>query len=210
MLSGFMSQALAGQGRVALVTGEAGSGKTALLEEFARQAMAAQGDLLVALGRCSAHGGAGDAYQPFREIMRMLTGDPEGVLSPLHARRLQAALPLTLEALVRHGPDLTRLLGPDPELLARARALKPGLGQASAQRGAPWLARLEALAARSTAPGARPAAGCCSASRRRGCCAPWPSASPVLLLLDDLQWADAPSLDFLFYLGRHLQGSPHS
>ena len=35
-LNGFLDKALAGAGRVAFVVGEAGSGKTVLLDEFAR------------------------------------------------------------------------------------------------------------------------------------------------------------------------------
>ena len=37
-LHSFLNQALASQGQVAFVVGEAGSGKTALVTEFARQA----------------------------------------------------------------------------------------------------------------------------------------------------------------------------
>ena len=59
------------------VTGEAGSGKTALLGEFARQAMQAHADLVVAGGNCNAIAGIGDPYLPFREILQLLSGDIE-------------------------------------------------------------------------------------------------------------------------------------
>ena len=39
-LDSFLSRALAGRGQVCFVTGEAGSGKTAMITEFARRAQA--------------------------------------------------------------------------------------------------------------------------------------------------------------------------
>ena len=74
-LSGFLDKALAGAGRIAFVIGEAGSGKTVLLDEFARRSLAAHADLLAANGRCNATTGYGDPYLPFLEILHLLTGD---------------------------------------------------------------------------------------------------------------------------------------
>jgi len=51
---------LAGQGRVVLVSGEAGSGKTALLAEFARRASVAHANLVVAGGNGNERLGQGD------------------------------------------------------------------------------------------------------------------------------------------------------
>ena len=104
-LDRFLRSALAGQGRVAFVVGEAGSGKTALVSEFARRAQEAEPELVVAVGNCNAHTGIGDPYIPFREILELLTGDVEarwaaGAISRAHARRLWAALPLAARALL--------------------------------------------------------------------------------------------------------------
>jgi DNA-binding SARP family transcriptional activator len=93
-----LTAALAGHGRACFVTGDAGSGKTALVQEFAGRAMAAHGDLLVVAGNCSAQAGVGDPYLPFVEIVQLLTGDIEAkragsVIAPEHARRLWSALP---------------------------------------------------------------------------------------------------------------------
>jgi hypothetical protein len=74
-LDEFLQAALAGHGRVVFVTGMAGKGKTALLQEFARRAGAAHPDLVVAGGGGNAHTGQGDPYLPFRQILGLLTGD---------------------------------------------------------------------------------------------------------------------------------------
>ena len=54
LLNGFLKRALGGQGQVCFVTGEAGSGKTALVTEFARRVQERHEDLIVAVGQsCS-------------------------------------------------------------------------------------------------------------------------------------------------------------
>ena len=71
-LQRFLDRALAGQGQVAFVTGEAGSGKTALVTEFARRAQDAHPDVLVAIGNCNAQTGLGDPYLPFQHNIHSL------------------------------------------------------------------------------------------------------------------------------------------
>ena len=105
-LDDLLHLALDGQGRVVFITGEAGSGKTALLSEFSRRALDTHEDLIIAVGNCNAHTGTGDPYLPFREILGLLTGDIEarwaaGAISREHASRLWKMLPLTAETLVR-------------------------------------------------------------------------------------------------------------
>ncbi|MFQ5595803.1 MAG: ATP-binding protein, partial [Anaerolineae bacterium] len=58
----FLGRALAGQGQVVFVTGEAGAGKSALVTEFAGRAQDAHRDLIVAVGQGDAQTGAGDPY----------------------------------------------------------------------------------------------------------------------------------------------------
>ncbi|TEU18704.1 MAG: hypothetical protein E3J21_05315 [Anaerolineales bacterium] len=204
-LDGYLNTALAGQGRVVFITGDAGQGKTALVQGFARRAQAAHPDLVVASGNCNAHTGIGDPYLPFREILGLLTGDVEGrwaarAISQEQARRLWHTFPLAVQALVETGPDLIDLFVPGAALVKRTVAFAPG--------GADWLTRLEELAQRKRAapgdPNLQQSALFEQYTRVVGALA---SQRPLLLVLDDLQWADGGSTSLLFHLGRRIEGS---
>ena len=114
-LDAHLTAALAGQGHVVFVAGDAGEGKTALIQEFARRAQEAHPDLLVAGGHCSSHRGLGDPFLPFRETLAQLTGDFEtrwtsGEISHDQAQRLYTALPHAIDALLTYAPDLVDAL----------------------------------------------------------------------------------------------------
>lgn len=137
-LNRFLEDTLAGQGRLIFLSGEAGSGKTTLMNEFVHRAREAYPDLLVACGNCCAYFGQGDPYQPFRELLESFTED----LKSLNVKSPGVSF-WNQEDLFG---QVTRLL-------------------------------LEI-------------------SRR----------SPILLLLDDLQWMDRASANLLFHLGSYLSG----
>ena len=208
-LDASLQQALAGAGGVAFVTGEAGSGKTALLGEFARLSMQTHADLVVAAGNCSATTGIGDPYLPFREILQLLSGDIEAkragaALTAEHARRLWAILPDTLTALMEAGPDLLDTLVPRADLVLRAEAFAGG-----AVKGA-WKNRMSRLgqppggAARNTQLALQQTDLFEQVTRVLQCLA---RSHPLLLILDDVQWADAGSVSLLFHFSRRLAGS---
>lgn len=200
-LAGLLDRALTGQCQAVFIVGEAGQGKTALLGEFARQAQSMHASLLVASGSCNAYSGVGDPYLPFRDILDMLCGNVEakwtaGTLTRDHARRLWAALPHTLHAVIDEGPDLLEVFVSGAALLRRAvasaetdsadrlRALIDTQRSAVTQRQQPQLFEqytnvLRRLAVR----------------------------QPLILLVDDVQWIDEASLHLLFHLGRRLAGS---
>jgi len=216
-LDRFLDGALAGRGRVVFVTGEAGGGKTALMEAFVRRAQDLHADLVVASGSCSAYTGMGDPYSPFRQILGLLTGDVEarwaaGVITAEHARRLWRMLPLTVHALAEHGPDLVDTFVLRQPLLRRATLYETAAGRAGAPDSAPgwerWLDRLRDVV------GHRPIGGGLLGTQQVAIFAQYARVvqglalhAPLVLVLDDLQWADAGSINLLFHLGRQLAGS---
>jgi ABC-type oligopeptide transport system substrate-binding subunit len=204
-LQRFLDSAFSGHGQVCFVAGEAGSGKTALVTEFARRAEESRTDLLVAIGNCNAQSGIGDPYLPFREVLALLTGDVEaklarGAISRETADRLRGFLRVSGEALVELGPDLINLFVPGAGLVTRAAAF------AADQAG--WLAKLERLMERKAA---EPVDAGLEQTRifeqYTNVLKALAAQRPLVLVVDDLHWADASSIGLLFHLGRRIEGS---
>jgi ABC-type oligopeptide transport system substrate-binding subunit len=201
-LDGFLKPALAGRGGVCFVAGEAGSGKTALVTEFARRAQEREEKLLVAVGRSDAQTGIGDPYLPFREASAMLTGDASVVgaasrIGPQNVRRLRAGLARSAQVLVEAAPELVGVLVPGGKLLGEVgKAVVDKVG---------WMDKLELLARKREAP---------SVEQNRifeqytAYLQRLSTKTPLILFLDDLQWSDAASVGLLFHLGRRI-GESH-
>jgi ABC-type oligopeptide transport system substrate-binding subunit/DNA-binding SARP family transcriptional activator len=134
-----LDDALEKHAQVAVVTGEAGAGKTALLDEFTYQAQERVPGLMAARGACNALTGAGDAYLPFRDVLEQLGQTDIGM-----ARSNRSG-------------------SYDRELLFEEFS--------------------QALLAMA-------------------------NHTPLLIVLDDLQWADSASLQLLFHLARRMGTSP--
>jgi len=194
-----LEKTLAGKGRVIFVIGDAGRGKTVLMQAFARQAMEKHSNLLVASGNCNAYSGIGDPYLPFRDLMAMLTGDVEnkwdsGTITREHASRLWEAFPIVANALLAHGPNLINVLIQGSALMGRADFFE-------LTSDAPWVVKLKKLLRHQRT---RPmdydsihlfqeTTYTLQAIARK---------KPLLLIIDDLQWVDEASISLLFHLGR--------
>ena len=203
-LGRYLDAACLGKGRIIFITGEAGEGKTLLAQEFARRAQVREPELIIGTGNCSAHTGSGDPYLPFREILALLTGDIEsrwaaGTISTGNARRLWQMVPHTIQALLDVGPDLVDIFIPGPALVMRAEAAAPS--------ATGLLTRLRALVTRHQSRQSQ-------AHLRQGSLfsqyttvlQTLAKQNPLLLIIDDLQWADEGSANLLFHLGRRLEG----
>jgi transcriptional regulator with XRE-family HTH domain/tetratricopeptide (TPR) repeat protein len=202
-LEAHLETALAGKGRVVFITGEAGSGKTTLMAEFARRSQAAQGSLIVAGGQCNAQEGIGDPYLPFRDVMSILTGDLETRwtmrdLSKENVMRLWDLLPFTIQVISEHGPDLVDLLIPGMPLLKRVAAHLPDR--------AGWLDQFQNLLLQGKSGEEKLEQGQLLEQATQ-VLRTLARQKPLLLLLDDLQWIDDASKNLLFHLGRRLSGS---
>jgi oligopeptide transport system substrate-binding protein len=197
-LNNFLDDTLFGKGGVVFVSGGPGRGKTALIQAFARNAMETHPELLVAGGECSAFTGAADPYLPFKHILSMLTGDLEarwsrGAISHAQALRLWECMPATIQTLMVDGPDLIDVFVPGKGLLERSKTAMEGRTS--------WLERLAKICESE-----RPLPGEFEQKNLfeqyeavLGALAP---AHPLVILLDDLQWADSASINLLFHLGR--------
>ncbi|HEX8135284.1 MAG TPA: BTAD domain-containing putative transcriptional regulator, partial [Actinomycetes bacterium] len=161
VLDAILGGAAAGRGRLVLVAGEPGIGKTRLAEEVARRA-AAQ-NLRVVWGRCFEGEGA-PAFWPWVQVVRQLLaevapGELAGVLG-------------------RSGGELAQLL---PELKQLIPGLEPPpVVELAAARFRLYQAVTELLC-------------------RLG------DAWPLLVVVDDLHWADGGSLGLLAFLAGELR-----
>ncbi len=194
-LDGYLSQMLQKQGGVIFVTGEVGSGKTALVGEFSRRAQATHPDLLVVMGNCHLYTGVGNPYGPWREALDMLTGDVEthwstGVISRRHAIKLWNDLPLVIRTLERCAPALVGTLLSLQNLVSRVEAA--GLREELSL----YLSRLP-----DNSPGGEQNL---ILHQYLDFMASLSTNHPLLIILEDLQWIDPSSVSLLSYLVPHL------
>ena len=165
-LAAGLEDALGGQGRLFLIAGEPGIGKTRLAEQLAGHAT--ERGAQVVWGRCWEGGGA-PPYWPWAQIVRSIAQEHDG-------QTLSVWLGAGAAYLAQLAPDLADQLG--------ALAARPA---PSIESDATRFYLFEATA---------------------GFLKKAAAAQPLMLILEDLHAADAPSLLLLRYLARGLRGVP--
>ena len=170
-----VQRAAEGRSSAVLVAGDAGVGKTRLLDEFT--ARAAERGVLVLAGHCVDLGDVGLPYLPFVDLLRPIAGEPE--LAPV-----AAANPVLAGLLAG------RAAGPPPVSPANDGR---DLSRPLPHRAAPQpvddgrLQLFEAVA---------------------GLICELAAAAPLLIVLEDLHWADRSSRDLIRYLLSRLVDEP--
>ena len=199
-----LNEARFGNGRICFLVGEPGSGKSSLAQEFIRRAQEADVNLIAAIGNCNAQTGIGEAYLPFREVLGLLTGDLEtklaqGVISAETAGRLEKILAGSGLLLLEVGPDLLEAFVPGGKIFATVgKAMVKQIG---------WEARLTETIQQKPSKVALTQASVEQDhifEQYTQFLTKFAARHPLLIVLDDLQWADASSLSLLFHIGRRI------
>jgi DNA-binding winged helix-turn-helix (wHTH) protein/tetratricopeptide (TPR) repeat protein len=161
-LETFMEETARGAGKIALLSGEAGIGKTALAESFLAAIRRRYPDVLIARGVCIEQYGAGEAYLPFLDVLSALLAT--------------CARERALAALRTHAPAWCLHLSASLSSTERDRIQYETIG-ATKER---MLREMSDFLGAFTAGG------------------------PLVLLLEDLHWADTSSADLLRSLAHRI------
>lgn len=161
-----LERMLRADGRAVFLTGEAGVGKTTLLQTFLQRARQLHPEIKVGYGVCTAHIQAGgDTFQAFPGMLRSLLETGEHNVSADKCRLApsdRAPSAEVRELLHTTAPDWVKYAPPP-----------------STARFDQFLVFLQQLTVQ----------------------------TPVVLAIDNLQWADPPAIALIFHLIQHLRGA---
>ena len=197
--------AVDGKPQFMFVAGNPGQGKTALLDKFTDHVLRNYPQALVAKGNCSTLSGVGDPYHPFKEIMGLLTGDVEalwdaGAISTTQATRLWLATPVVIEHLLTLGRQVFNVMVPPDHLYPRC--------QDAASSNEEWAKQCLEFMNTSRQPVAEFEQNYLF-KQFSNVLGEITKEQPVLLILDDIHWADLGSIGLLFHLGKQLAQTKH-
>lgn len=169
----------AGTGSVSCLAGEPGIGKTTLVEDFFASLAADERPCWIGRGHCSERLADTEAYLPVIDALEdLLRGDKSGTV----ARLMQLVAP-TWYAYVRPAatPRTLEATAPQGSKIASGSELTPPIPLTRASSQQAMLREFYNLIQEVSRLG------------------------PVVLLFDDVHWADVSTVDLIAYLGRHCQ-----
>lgn len=189
-LSDCMDKATSGQSHLVLVTGDAGAGKTRLVEEFLARGQAAQQELLVGCGACYTYTEKVGYFAIQRAFEDLLSGQKaEQLLNRVVNKVAKFTWSFAPEIIGVFLPPASPLLKKLEEVMEDSFGFKVG--------------KTDRLASSWKEGKTDPHAVWHQFSQLLTALA---EDAPVLIFLDDLHWADQETLGLLAYLGRHLTG----
>lgn len=202
LLNYYLDKARNGCTQICFITGQAGSGKSALLREFTEKAQEIDENLIVAVGNCNAQTGIGNPYLPFMELLTQLTGDVKaklesGNITDKSARRLKDLTNISTRTLVEYAPSLIGAFIPGSSIVLEVAK--------TAAKEAGWLDKLDQCLEENKIND--------KIDRERileeytNLLVVLSKHCPLVLILDDMQWADTASIDMLFHLALKLKKS---
>ncbi len=200
-LNKHMNRALEGKAQIVFIEGYAGGGKTTLLQAFAREMHKKNPELLIAWGRCESLDNVGMSYHPFQEVLDMFTGNIKpplelSLITREQAERLWQNMFLFNQILLHYGLTLVDVLLSRKDILRRIESVIP-LEMYD-------LDFLEPLK-RSQPNVSEDLIGKTFFQQVTNVLSLFAKQRPLLIILDDLQWADEKSIKLLFSLARRLK-----
>lgn len=190
-----LAQALDSQGQLRLITGEAGAGKSALIAEFVQRSQSIHTGIAVVLGSCDAQSGQNDPYLPFREIFAQLMGSQQRSTGERNGtvHTPQTVGEIACRALLEEGSILVESFVPasaQQRLVERARS-------------AGWQGEIPSNTPAMSNP--QPVDQSRIFAQAVAVLQSIAVHFPLILVLEDLHWADRASLGVLFRLVRQSQ-----
>lgn len=192
-----------GQFSMVMLTGESGSGKTALSHALTRQ-LASQGKHFIhATGFSNPHSGQGEPYLPFRhaliDLFACLESRAVALTSDTAAQVQEEQIGTriakgVLNTLVACAPDLIENFVPGGKIITKmAKHAVNEFGLNKKEEAAPTAAREELQADKIM-------------EQYTQILKSMSVTQTVVLILDDMQWCDTASANLLFHLARSLAG----
>ena len=208
-LKTFLNNATLGKAQVVFIAGEAGVGKSSLVNEFVRREEEADPKLITSMGECNAQTGIADPYLPFRQVLTSLTTEDEEAKTSREIdekkklNRWKDFVQVSTRTLIMLGPDLVGIFVPGAQIIGKI-GMAIGLSSNLSTKLSEHIGKKSDKESPKIDPALdqekifeQYAAVLKVLSKER----------TLILILDDLQWADSGSLNLLFHLARQLKDS---